>query len=193
MLKHIYIYICMYIYIYIYTFRFRIRLSMLPNRLRALSFRLSKPISEFVVWAIESDFEVYHLADVRYYCCSSQFRSAVESKLGTIGERGSALKVGANYYTRNHKSEIPLENTAEHPFDNSSKNPLDKWLSFGNGTDLWNSVGKFHWQSIGQCHWTSTMISEVSISGVQSFAPNLENTGLIPCLKQRNSITQHKQ
>ena len=33
-----------------------------------------------------------------------------------------------------------------------------------------NSVGKSHWKFIGKCHWKSTMIFEVLISGVRSFA-----------------------
>ena len=37
--------------------------------------------------------------------------------------------------------------------------------------DKWNSFGKYHWTTIGKCHWKSTMTSEVSISGVQYFAP----------------------
>ena len=48
-----------------------------------------------------------------------------------------------------------------------SDNPLD------NATETWNSVGKCNWTSIGKGHWKSTMISEVSISGVQSFAPDI--------------------
>ena len=44
-------------------------------------------------------------------------------------------------------------------------------------TDKWRSIETYHWTSIGKCHWKSTMISEVSISGVQSLplhTPSLE-------------------
>ena len=51
----------------------------------------------------------------------------------------------------------------------TSDNPLE------NTTDKWSSVGKYHWTSIGKCHWKSTMISEVSISAVQSFVPTRPN------------------
>ena len=47
------------------------------------------------------------------------------------------------------------------------------WTSdnpFEHTTEMWNSVGKCHWKSMGKCQWKSTTISEVSISGVQSFA-----------------------
>ena len=47
----------------------------------------------------------------------------------------------------------------------TSDNPLE------NTTGKLRFVGKCRWQSIGKCHRKSTMISEVSISGVRSFAP----------------------
>ena len=53
-------------------------------------------------------------------------------------------------------------------------------------TIQWAILGNIHWtsdnplentadkgNSIGTCHWKSTMISEVSISGVQYFAPDV--------------------
>ena len=43
---------------------------------------------------------------------------------------------GKILHTRNHKSELTLENATENPLGNSSENPLDKWQSFG----------KYHWQ-----------------------------------------------
>ena len=64
-------------------------------------------------------------------------------------------------HPRKHKSEIPLENANEHPLEHPSENPLERW----------NYVGTCHWTNIGNYHWKSTMISEVLISGVQSFAP----------------------
>ena len=43
-----------------------------------------------------------------------------------VARFASDARVRANYYTRNHKSEIPLENATEHPLDISRTNPLDK-------------------------------------------------------------------
>ena len=42
----------------------------------------------------------------------------------------AAPSLGATYCTRNHTSEMMLENDTEHPLDNSSGTPLDKWQSF---------------------------------------------------------------
>ena len=79
---------------------------------------------------------------------------------------------GKRLHNRSHKSENPMENATESPLDSSeihweSDNPL------GSTTDKWNYVGKYHWQSVGKCRWKSTVISEVSISGVQYPRPRL--------------------
>ena len=42
-----------------------------------------------------------------------------------------------------------------------------------NTGETWNYLGKRFGTSIWTCHWKSTMISEVLISGAQSFAPRL--------------------
>ena len=50
--------------------------------------------------------------------------------------------------------------------------PATVFESFGTYCwQKWRSVGTYHWKSIGKCHRKSTMISEVSISGVQPFVP----------------------
>ena len=52
-------------------------------------------------------------------------------------------------HTRNHKSEIPLENATESPYGNSSKNPLDERQSFG----TYNWQVKFRWSMPLESHW----------------------------------------
>ena len=71
--------------------------------------------------------------------------------------------------TRN--GEIALESSGECPLDIFSKLHWESDTPLEDTTDKRKSSGKRHWQSIGKCPWKSTMISEVSISGVQSFNP----------------------
>ena len=97
-----------------------------------------------------------------------------------------SLSQGKMLHTRNHKNEIPLENATEIPLEHSSGNPLDKWQSFG--TYHWQVNIRWKmpltiWQSVEKCHWQSTMISEVSISGVQSFAPTFP-----PCATRQRAL-----
>ena len=61
--------------------------------------------------------------------------------------------------------------------ENSQMNS-QRWVGKCNWKFQWQSTGKvnIYWnmplKSIGKCHWQSTMISEVSISGMQSLAPS---------------------
>ena len=63
-----------------------------------------------------------------------------------------------------------LENAIENPLDKSTGKVTILWK---NTIDNWQLIGEHPWRTIWKCHWKSTMISEVSISGEQSFAPNV--------------------
>ena len=104
------------------------------------------------------------------------------SPLGRVGAGLWAVaRIGAKYYTRTHKSEIPWEHAPEIPLESATELPLDKssqihWESdnpLEHTAEKWHSVGKHHWRSAGKCRWKSTMLSEVLISGVQSFTPSI--------------------
>ena len=101
----------------------------------------------------------------------------------------SSYSQGRVWHTRHHTSECPVENADESP----SGNPLGKWQSIVDNTTenatahpLENAI------IILDIDWkmqlTSTMIFEVSISGVQSFAP-IHHIG---AFSQRQTQQDHK-
>ena len=77
---------------------------------------------------------------------------------------------GQNFTHQKSPKLISMGKCHWHPLVNSTEHPPNKWQFFGK----YHLQVKSCWKAIGRCHWTSTMISEVSISGVQSFGPDAE-------------------